>query len=164
MRWPSRIFNRNACVYQTATRWGLPPYRITIWMIDDAMFACLLDELILSFCYSDLRLETGGLTKCASLSIHTPSYSCTYRHKHIYIPKHIHSCKYTNIHLYTLTYILMHSLVLAFIYTNICRYAFTHTYTYKNTLCIIVFSLILSLSILLFCDMFLFYSHLLSKP
>ena len=51
------------------------------WLIDDAMFACLLDELILGFCYSDLTLETGGfelastitlvvqanwLTKCAS--------------------------------------------------------------------------------------------------
>ena len=45
------------------------------------MFVCLLDELILGFCYSDLTLETGGfelastitlvlqanrLTKCAS--------------------------------------------------------------------------------------------------
>ena len=51
------------------------------WLIDDAMFVCLLDELILGFCYSDLTLETGGfelastitlvlqanwLTKCAS--------------------------------------------------------------------------------------------------
>ena len=51
------------------------------WFIDDAMFVCLLDELILGFCYSDLTLETGGfelaltitlvlqanrLTKCAS--------------------------------------------------------------------------------------------------
>ena len=30
----TRIFNRNACVYQTATRWDLPPYRIIIWLID----------------------------------------------------------------------------------------------------------------------------------
>ena len=45
------------------------------------MFVCLLDELIIGFCYSDLTLETGGfelastitlvlqanqLTKCAS--------------------------------------------------------------------------------------------------
>ena len=45
------------------------------------MFVCILDELMLSFCYSDLTLETGGfelaltttlvlqanrLTKCAS--------------------------------------------------------------------------------------------------
>ena len=51
------------------------------WLIDDAMFVCLLDELILDFCYTDLTLETGGfelastitlvlqanwLTKCAS--------------------------------------------------------------------------------------------------
>ena len=51
------------------------------WLIDDAMFVCLLDELILGFCYSDITLETGGfeltstiilvlqanrLTKCAS--------------------------------------------------------------------------------------------------
>ena len=54
------------------------------WLIDDARFACLLDELILGFCYSDLALETGRfelassitlalqanrLTKCASLKI-----------------------------------------------------------------------------------------------
>ena len=54
VRWLSRIFNRNACVYQTATRWDLPPYQITTiwlidWLIDDAMFVCLLDELILGF-------------------------------------------------------------------------------------------------------------------
>ena len=34
VRWLSRIFNRNACVYQAATRWDLPPYWITIWLID----------------------------------------------------------------------------------------------------------------------------------
>ena len=34
VRWLSRIFNCNACVYQTATRWDLSPYRITIWLID----------------------------------------------------------------------------------------------------------------------------------
>ena len=51
------------------------------WLIDDAIFVCLLDELILGFCCSDLIWETGGyelastitlvlqanrLTKCAS--------------------------------------------------------------------------------------------------
>ena len=50
-------------------------------LIDDAMFVCLLEGLILGFCHSDLTLETGGfeltwtitpalqanrLTKCAS--------------------------------------------------------------------------------------------------
>ena len=81
MRWLSRIFNRNACVYQTSTRWDLPPYPITIWVIDWWSNVCLLDELILGFCYSDLTWETGvfelastitlelqanRLTKCAS--------------------------------------------------------------------------------------------------
>ena len=34
VRWLSWIFNHNAWVYQTTTRWDLPPYRITIWFID----------------------------------------------------------------------------------------------------------------------------------
>ena len=41
VRWLSRIFNCNACVYQTATRWDLPPYRITIWVIDWWCNVCL---------------------------------------------------------------------------------------------------------------------------
>ena len=41
--WLSHVFNRTACIYQTATRWDLPPYRITIWLIDD---------VTLSFCLS----------------------------------------------------------------------------------------------------------------
>ena len=51
VRWLSHIFNRNACIYQAATRWDLPPYRITIWLIDDVMliFVCLLVDLILGF-------------------------------------------------------------------------------------------------------------------
>ena len=40
VRWLSRIFNCNACVYQTATRWDLPPYQITIWLIDWWCNAC----------------------------------------------------------------------------------------------------------------------------
>ena len=51
VRWPSHIFNRTACIYQTATRWDLPPYRVTIWLIDNAMliFDCWLVDLILGF-------------------------------------------------------------------------------------------------------------------
>ena len=41
VRWLSPIFNRNACVYQTATRWDLPPYRNTIWVIDWWCNVCL---------------------------------------------------------------------------------------------------------------------------
>ena len=37
----------------------LQPYRITIWLIDDVKFvlACLLDDLILGYCYNNL--DTG---------------------------------------------------------------------------------------------------------
>ena len=69
VRWLSHIFNRNACIYQTATQWDLPPYRITIWLIDDAMFVCLLDELILGFCYSDLTWETGGFEFTSTITL-----------------------------------------------------------------------------------------------
>ena len=53
VRWLSRIFNRNVCVCQTATRWDLSIYHFIElpfeWLIDNAMFVCLLDELILGF-------------------------------------------------------------------------------------------------------------------
>ena len=63
VRWQSHIFSRTACIYQTATRWDLPPHPITTWLIDDVMlfFVCLLDDLILGFCYSILTRKTGGL-------------------------------------------------------------------------------------------------------
>ena len=41
--------NRSACVYQTATRWDLPPYWITIWLID------LWCELTNQVCYFYIR-------------------------------------------------------------------------------------------------------------
>ena len=42
VRWVSpSIFNCSACVYQTATRWDLPPYRMTIWLIDWWCNVCL---------------------------------------------------------------------------------------------------------------------------
>ena len=60
VRWLSRIFNRTACIYQTATRWDLPPYRIIIWLIDDVTltFVCLRDDLILAFLSQ--QFETGN--------------------------------------------------------------------------------------------------------
>ena len=60
VRWLSHIFNRIACIYQTATRWYLPPYRITIWLIDDVAlsFVCLRDHLILDFLLR--QFETGN--------------------------------------------------------------------------------------------------------
>ena len=51
VRWLSRIFNHNAWVYQTTTRWDLQPYRITIWFIDwwcnVSLFAWWIDSLFL---------------------------------------------------------------------------------------------------------------------
>ena len=44
------IFNRTACIYQAATRWDLPPYRITIWLIDDVTF-----DFCLLICWFGLR-------------------------------------------------------------------------------------------------------------
>ena len=38
-------------------------------LIDDAMFVCLLDELILGFCYSDLTLETGEFELASSITL-----------------------------------------------------------------------------------------------
>ena len=51
VRWLSHIFNCTACIYQTATRWDLPPSRITIWLINDVrlILVWLLDDLITSF-------------------------------------------------------------------------------------------------------------------
>ena len=38
------------------------------WLIDDAMFFCLLDELILGFCYSDLTSETSGFELASTIA------------------------------------------------------------------------------------------------
>ena len=81
MWWLSRIFNRNSCAYQTATRWDLPPYWITILLIDDVTLSfCLRDDLILAFLLQQfetgnrwiwtrstitLILQANRLTKCA---------------------------------------------------------------------------------------------------
>ena len=56
----SHIFNCTACTYQAASRWDLPPYRITIWLIDDVtlVFVCLRDDLILAFLLQ--QFETGN--------------------------------------------------------------------------------------------------------
>ena len=67
----SRIFNRTACIYQIATRWDLPPYWITIWLIGDAMlfFVSLLDDLILGSCYSNLTRETSGSEVSSTITL-----------------------------------------------------------------------------------------------
>ena len=39
------------------------------WLIDDVMFVCWLDELILGFCYSNLSLETGGFELASTITL-----------------------------------------------------------------------------------------------
>ena len=71
VKWLSRISNSTACIYQAATRWNLPPYRITIWLIDNLMliFVCLLVDLIQGFSNSYLILETCGLEHFLKLTL-----------------------------------------------------------------------------------------------
>ena len=59
---------RTTCIYQTATRWDLPSYRITIWLIDNVtlVFVCSLDYLIL--CLILIR-ETGGLELASTITL-----------------------------------------------------------------------------------------------
>ena len=38
-------------------------------LIDDAMFVCLLDDLILDFCYSNLTWETGGFELASTITL-----------------------------------------------------------------------------------------------
>ena len=40
-------------------------------LIDNVMFVCLLDELILGFCYRDLTLETGGFELASTIILVT---------------------------------------------------------------------------------------------
>ena len=71
------------CISQAATRWNLPSYRITIWLVDDMMLSFVACWFDFRFCYSCMTWETGGhelasiiilvlqanqLTKCASQS------------------------------------------------------------------------------------------------
>ena len=61
VRWLWHIFNRNACIYQTATRWYFTPlsnYHLTDWWWEVCFLVCLLDDLILGFCYTNL--DTGN--------------------------------------------------------------------------------------------------------
>ena len=71
VKWPSHIWHHILRIYQSATLWDLPPYRITIWVIDDVMlrFVCLLVDLIQGFCYSYLKLETAVLELAATITL-----------------------------------------------------------------------------------------------
>ena len=61
VRWLSHIFNRTVCVYQTATRWDLPPYRIAIWLTDDVTLSFCLFTWWFDSSFSLLQqFETGN--------------------------------------------------------------------------------------------------------
>ena len=64
------FLNRTTCIYQAATRWDLPPYRITIWLIDDVtlVYVCLSDDLILAFLLQ--QFETGNRWIRAHIDYH----------------------------------------------------------------------------------------------
>ena len=74
-----RIFSRTVCIDQTATRWYLTHYWITIWLIDHAMliFVCLLDNWILEFCLNNLRQKTGEF-QLPSIMTHSIIYTRLY--------------------------------------------------------------------------------------
>ena len=64
VRWLSRIFNRNACVYQTACYSMRYTTLLNCHLIDWLMMQCLfvhLIELILGFCYSDFDIGNRGI-------------------------------------------------------------------------------------------------------
>ena len=71
VRWYSHIFNYFTWIYQTATRWYIPPYRIFIWLIDDLILSlvCLLIELILDLCCINLIRETGELELASTITL-----------------------------------------------------------------------------------------------
>ena len=70
VRWLSRIFNCNACVYQTATRWDIPPYRITIWVIDWWCNVCLFTRWIdTRFLLQRLTLKNGGFELASTITL-----------------------------------------------------------------------------------------------
>ena len=51
-------------------------------MTDDEMFVSLRDELILSFCYSDLTWETGGFELASTITLVLQANRLTKRASH----------------------------------------------------------------------------------
>ena len=64
------IFDSTACLYQTVTLWDLPPYWITIWLIDAMLiFFYLLKDLILGFWYNNLTRENDGRELASTITL-----------------------------------------------------------------------------------------------
>ena len=115
MRWVSRIFNRNGCVYQTATQWDLPPYRITIWLIDWWCNVCLFTWwvgsrfLLKQFWYLYITTNMQCLVEA-----------------HLYFAINIHAL----IKIYLCFTINMHNLVKIYLYIFDNRHTLMKTYPY----------------------------------
>ena len=75
VRWLSHIFNCTACIYQTATRWDLPSYRITIWLIDQVtlsicLFTGWLAHLVSQFaCYTRVIVNASSYPPVSHLKL-----------------------------------------------------------------------------------------------
>ena len=52
------------------------------WLIHDAMFVCLLDELIPGFCYSGLSLEASGFELASTITLVVQANRLTKRASH----------------------------------------------------------------------------------
>ena len=61
VRWLSHIFSRTAFIYQTPTRWDLPPHWITIWLIDDSMLIFLFAYWWFDSRFLLQQFDTGNL-------------------------------------------------------------------------------------------------------
>ena len=75
--WLPRTFNRIACNYQTATRWDLPPYSMSIWWIDNGMLVSLCLATWWFDCMFLLKhsdMETGEFELASTSALVTLSY------------------------------------------------------------------------------------------
>ena len=88
VKWLPRIFNRIAFNYQNATRWDLPPYRITIWLTDNAMLTsiCLLDDLVLGFSDSSLTRQNGGFELTSVITLYYKQIASHFLSSHSMTP------------------------------------------------------------------------------
>ena len=68
---------------------------ITIWLINDAMiiFVCLLDDLILGFCYGNLTWETGEFEHTSTITLVLQVNQLTKCASHLFLLNH---CLQTN--------------------------------------------------------------------
>ena len=77
VRWLPHIFNRIACIYQTATWWDLPPYRITNRLIDDGTLRFCLFTWWFDSSFFDTAIWDGKPVDSYSYRLSTLYYKRT---------------------------------------------------------------------------------------